>query len=433
MSLLQPNQNRWSRRWTVGMVVVLVGATVLAGCQSPASKRKLFPNMPVMGKGRTSALDKEADPLDPMGPRNVNRLVFHDLSPGQISNTMKTRGRHKIDQSAAQEAFDEGQRLYRQALATLEAGDPRGEAKSLFDEAAKKFQFAASRWPDSALEQDALFYEGESQFFADRYVQANRAFEKLITVYSGTRYMDKVQARRFAIAQYWLSLARAHSTWTPNVNFFDPSRPGYSLAAEARRLFHRIRLEDPTGKLADDATMALANAYFEAALYQDAADTYEDLRRTYPGSTFYYQASMMELKSRLNSYYGKSYDSSPLVKADALLKQLVVQFPNLPDQDREVLSREAAEVRHLLAERDFALGEYYERRGENRAAGFMFQEVAKNYGDTQLANKAQERLAVVRDKDPLPPERAQWLVELFPKSEASKPLIAAGDKESIFR
>ncbi|HMP79681.1 MAG TPA: outer membrane protein assembly factor BamD, partial [Pirellulaceae bacterium] len=381
MSNLSHHSCHNSKSGVLVAALLLAVCFVAAGCQSFGGKRKLLADNPLGLKNPAKRQNSDVDPLDPMGPRNINRLVWHDLAPDQIGTTFKTHGRRKKDEAAAKDAFDEGQRLYRQALATMDAGDPRSEAKPLFDEAAKKFKFAASRWPDSAIEQDALFFEGESLFFADRYVQANRAFEKLLAVYSGTRYLDRAQARRFAIAQYWLALARAHHAWTPNVNFVNPARPGYSLAAEARRLFHRIRLEDPTGKLADDATMALANAYFEAKMYQDAADTYEDLRRTYPGSTFYYQASVMELKSRLNSYYGQNYDASPLVKADALIKQIVVQFPNLPEQDRELISREAAEVRHLLAERDYSMGEYYERRGENRAAGIMYNEVAQKNGE----------------------------------------------------
>ena len=45
-----------------------------------------------------------------------------------------------------------------------------------------------------------------------------------------------------------------------------------------------MRIDDPTGKLADDATIALANAYFEQERYLDAADTYEDLRVNFPSS-----------------------------------------------------------------------------------------------------------------------------------------------------
>jgi outer membrane protein assembly factor BamD (BamD/ComL family) len=185
--------------------------------------------------------------------------------------------------------------------------------------------------------------------------------------------------------------------------------------------------------LADDATMALGNAYFEAKMYQDAADTYEDLRITYPGSQHAFHAHLFELKSRMNSYYGKSYDQEPLVKADELLKLIVQQFPQECESERDYLASEATTVRNLLAERDFSLGQYYEKKGENLAASMIFKDVAQNYDDTALAEDSKEKLIVLGDKAPEPQQRAKWLTDLLPQSEANKPLIASGDKESIFR
>ncbi len=45
-----------------------------------------------------------------------------------------------------------------------------------------------------------------------------------------------------------------------------------------------MRLDSPTGRLADDSTMELANNAFEKGNYEEAADLYEDLRTTYPDS-----------------------------------------------------------------------------------------------------------------------------------------------------
>ena len=134
-----------------------------------------------------------------------------------------------------------------------------------------------------------------------------------------------------------------------------------------------------------------------------------------------------------SSYYGKSYDQEPLVKADELLKQIEQQFPRECEGEREYLAAEATTVRNLLAERDFALGEYYEKKGENLAASMLYKDVTKSYDDTDLAADSKEKLAALGDKPPKPIQRAQWLTDMLPKSEVNKPLIASGDKESIFR
>ncbi len=414
------------------LIWLLLLVTLCAtGCQNPFSSSKSFGERKgLFGKSRDGTGDLLGnDSLDPMGERNGDRLLLHDLSPSQIATTFKVKGFAQPNEAEADKAFAEGQRLYEAAVAELEI-KPEA-ARKTFEQAGNQFRLAADRWPDSALEQDSLFFEGESNFFANRYVQANRAYEKLIASYSGSRYLDKAEARRFSIAQYWLQLARQGGL--NRIKIGDPQRPAFSLASEARRIFHRIRLDDPSGKLADDATMALGNAYFEAGMYQDAADTYEDLRITYPGSQHAFHAHLFELKSRMNSYYGKSYDQEPLVKADELLKRIVQQFPEECEGERDYLSQEATTVRNLLAERDYALGQYYEKKGENLAASMIYRDVARNYDDTPLAGDSEEKLAALGDKPPEPPQHAKWLIDMLPQSEANKPLIATGDKESIFR
>lgn len=414
-----------------GLLALLLCASCLLGCQSGLGK----PGGGLFGKSnKPAALRKEIDDsLDPMGPRNGNRLILQDLAPSQIGTTLKAKTTMKVDREGAQQAYDEGQRLYRQAASIPDEQDP--ERIKLFEQAANSFRLASARWRDSAIEQDALFYEGESYFFANRYVQANRSFEKLVSLYSGSRYLDKAESRRFAIAQYWLSLARSEDLkW--GTKYFkpgDPQRPTYGLASEARRILHRIRLDDPTGKFAGDATMALANAYFESQMYEDAADTYEDLRMNFPASKHQFHAHLFELKARMNSYYGDSYDAEPLIKANELLTRINTLYRDQAVAEQAFLDQEHTRVRNMLANRDYVLGEYYEQRGENRAAQIMYAKVSEDYHDTQLASHAEQRIGTVKDKPPIPEQQAQWLVDLFPQSEAAKPMIATGNKESIFR
>lgn len=416
--------------------IAAVAFISLSGCQ--ALQTKLSEATSKLGKPGGLRINRanDIDPdelLDPMGARNVNRLVLEDLSPGQIATTFAARSAKGNDRAKADGAFLKGQQLYQQALQELENNPSGSEHQSIFEKAANQFRLAAANLPDSALEQDALFYEGEAYFFADRYVQSNRAFEKLIAKYSGTRYLDDAESKRFAIAQYWQELIRDRTSWMPNIKFNDPSRPIMNVKGEARRILHRIRVDDPTGKLSDDATMALANAYFEDELYMDAADTYEDLRRNYPGSKHVFHATLFELKARMQSYHGDSYDAEPIEKADKLLQMLVNQFPQQSAEEEEYLKKEASTIRHLLAQREFSLGQYYERRGENRAAAIMYEKVARNFEDTTYSSQIEERLAALEGKPPVPEQKAQALVKLLSTPD-EKPLIATGDNErKLFR
>ena len=81
-----------------------------------------------------------------------------------------------------------------------------------YEEAAKKLGMAGFRWPDTPLQEDALFLRAESYFFANRYSKAQRAYEKLLKKFESTRYMDRVSPRLFAIAQYWEKLDQIHDS-----------------------------------------------------------------------------------------------------------------------------------------------------------------------------------------------------------------------------
>ncbi len=379
-------------------------------------------------RGAKRALDSD-EVLDPLGARDSNRLLLDDLAPSQLATTFKIRTRGGSDAEAAQGHFVEGQRLYDGGIKQL-AREPNGEShQEYFMDAANEFRVAAASWPDSELEENALFFEGESYFFADRYVQANRAYEKLIANYSGSRHLDQAELRRYSVAVYWLEVA--DNTSVPS--FTDPKRPKTNVAAEARRVLHRIRIDDPSGKLAGDATLALGKAFMKANRFYEAADTFEDLRNNYPGSKHLFTAYMLELEARLNGYQGKDYDDTPLRKADDLMKQIVRLFPKESEGQLPYLEKQASLIQQQIAERDYSMGQYFEGRGENRAAGIYYKKIADKYQETELGETINERIESVAALPPKPKQVGKWLVDAFPNPEPEKPAIRSGDNETMFR
>lgn len=415
------------------IVILAIGSLLISGasgCQSLApdlgsvngKKKSLF------GLGKKEREIDSDEVLDPLGARDSNRILWADLAPSQLLTTIKARTQG-ANPAVAKENYTEGQRLYQAAIDQLER-DPDGDLhKDMFNEAANQFRVASASMPDSQVEENALYFEGESYFFADRYVQSNRAFEKLIANYSGTHHLDHAEHRRYAIAVYWLELAE--TTFMPSLT--DPKRPQSGLATEARRVLHRIRIDDPTGKLADDATLALGKAFMNTQRYYEAADTFEDLRKNYPGSPHQFTAHMLELESRLQGYQGKNYDDTPLRKADDLMKNIVRLFPKECEGQLDYLEQRAAQIQNQIAERDYSMAQYFENKGENRAARIYYQKVADDFKHTPLGESVNQQIEKVAALPPKPAQPAQWLVNLFPDPEAAKPVIRTGDNESFFR
>jgi outer membrane protein assembly factor BamD (BamD/ComL family) len=355
---------------------------------------------------------------------------LEDLKPSAVANKVKAISGKGRNPDAAQELFRRGDRLYEQAVRT--EGEER---RRLLLEAAPFFEQAAARWPGSTLEHDALFRLGECYFFADRYVQANEAFEKLLAQYKNSRYLDAIDARRFALAQYWLEWERAKPESFYAVNVLDDKRPWRDTKGNALRLFDRIRLDDPTGKLADDATMAAANAHFLAGDFYQADMFYSDLRRTYPSSEHQFNAHFLGVQAKLLTYQGEDYSVTPLVEAGKLVEQIRRQFPQEYAENREEVDKASGQVRKLLAERHWRMAEYFERRWEYGSARYYYDAIVKEFPGTPIAEEARQRLAALSDKPVEPPQPLKPLADLFQagKDKLNIPTKAEKAQEGALR
>ncbi|HIF42522.1 MAG TPA: tetratricopeptide repeat protein, partial [Planctomycetes bacterium] len=118
-------------------------------------------------------------------------------------------------------------------------------AGELYLDAAGLYKQSAENWTDSALQEDARYMAGESYFFIDYYDKANESYEKLLEDYPNSRYMDVVQRRRFAIADFWLKDVEGNPRSVFAFNFLDKKFPLRDNLEEAIRIFDKIRLEDP--------------------------------------------------------------------------------------------------------------------------------------------------------------------------------------------
>ena len=283
------------------------------------------------------------DSLDPLGSCSRQCSLTEDLGPCQTKQTSATTLKSGEGEKTAQDSFDNAKQLYETAT-QIRMYNPQGvEHEEIFLEAAEKFRTALKASPDDELAQDALFFEGESFYFANDYVQSNRVFEGLISQHSGSRYLDRVEQRRYSIAAYYLDLEKNEAS----APFNNPESPNATLVSDAQKILRRIRLDDPTGKLADDATFALASSHMSSERYKEAAETFSDMRKNYPESEFQFRAGMLELESLLKSYKWLDEDDTTLACAEKLQKLIQTQFPIKAAKHSEILAKQGALIERL--------------------------------------------------------------------------------------
>ncbi|MCE9544324.1 MAG: outer membrane protein assembly factor BamD [Planctomycetia bacterium] len=300
-------------------------------------------------------------------------------------------------------------------------GDQAFQAKK-YDEAAVAFGAAAGLWPDSLLEEDAMFMRAESLFFATEYPLAFNAYEVLLTKYKRSRHLERAVAREYVIGQYWFQLYDFKPEATLQPNFNDKTRPRLDTLGYAIKAMEKVRLNDPTGPLADDSVMATANSYYLRHNYTDADYHYTLLRREYPKSPHQYEAHLLGIQSKLHIYQGPDYDSAPLKGAAELIDQTLKQFVQTPPDERQRLLELKEKIATARAERDWQAAQYYEAHEYYGAARMYYRQMMKEYANTKVATAAGERLAAIGDKPSDPAPRLTWISGLIPEPKDPKRL-----------
>lgn len=349
--------------------------------------------------------DQEGRPIRTRVAKQVKPKEGGLLADVKLSNTfqeMKTQVGMGPDERIARTAYAEGEQLFR---------------AEKYNEAAKKFKETISRSPIAQLQQDAEFQLAESYFFAENYPKANDAYEQLIQDHPNSPHLDKVIRRQFDLARYWESHHNYDPHWVTTPNLFDKRRPLFDTLGRAIKNYENIRLNDPTGPLADDAVMATANSYFMRKRFVDADYHYDLIRKEFPRSEWQYEAHLLGLECKLRRYEGSDYDGTPLEEAQKLAKQLRRQFGGqLEEEQRGRLREREARLTQLMAVRDYDMAQYHEGKKEYGSAKFYYQQIARDYPRTEAAEKSIERLAALKDEPDVPNEPLHAIVKLLPQS-----------------
>lgn len=326
--------------------------------------------------------------LDTIKPANVNKRFKQAIGRGP-------------DEPIAKAAFDKGEALFKERK---------------YDEAAKHFKEAASRWPDSGLEEDAMFYLGECYFFTDRYYRASDKYVELLKKYDNSRYLNDVVKRQFAIARYWEETAKDHKWYA--LNLTDKTRPYIDPEGNARSVYSHIHLSDSQGELTDDAVMAMASYCFRHNRFEEAADYYNELIKNYVNSEHLMRAHLLYIRAKLRAYQGPQYEAAPLNDAEALIEKTLNTFP--PDQlkeERQRLLQAREAIRFERGQRMFHAGEYYYKIKYYRAARHYYENVLREFPDTPFDRMARERLEETKDFEPVPRDYFKWLTKILPPAE----------------
>jgi len=333
-------------------------------------------------------------------PQGIEKLYLSNFG-----GTVKSAFGRGPDEMIARGLYAEADALYRQRN---------------YHDAAKKYEAAANRLPDSSLEEAASFMSGEAHYFANEYSKSDDQYIALLKKFPNTRFITTIVTREFAIGIYWLQYDRANPHWmlTPNLN--DDSRPMFDTFGYALRCFDNVRISDPRGKLADEAVWIVANAHFIKGHWDDADYYYKLIRNDYPKSPHQKDAHLLGIQVKLRRYQGPTYDGKPLKEAEQLIDQTIAQFGGELGDERERLLTAKGEVHAQQALRSWTLAQFYDKGKYYRAARIYYADVVEQYPQTQLAQASRQRLDAIRTEPDFPPDHFSYLAILFDGKDPNK-------------
>jgi TolA-binding protein len=190
-----------------------------------------------------------------------------------------------------------------------------------FAAAERQFAWIAEVRTGTTWGERSQYYLAECQYQQKNYTDALASWERLHTDYPATSYRDQIVRREYQLAQVWI-------TWGKPVILnkkkafvfarFHQGPPNDSTAKLALRALDAVRQTDPSGPLAADATIKIADYYMTQGDYDAAAAYYNQLLVEYPTSPFCPHARLRGVEARLRFYLLNHRDAAGLAVARGL-------------------------------------------------------------------------------------------------------------------
>ncbi len=295
------------------------------------------------------------------------------------------------------------------------------------DEAEKKFAAMVKKYgPPTTHGENARFYVAECQYQRKHYTAAHQSYQKLVSDYPGTTFLQKLTERELEIGRIWLAQsdpttpAEKKLPWQAR---FDGRLPWIDSQGSGIQALEHAQHNDPIGPSSDKAAIEIADFYMKHADYETAADYYELFVKEWAGkkSQFLQHAQLSAIDARVKSYMGPEYDSSCLEKARGMAIQTMETFPER-QASFEKLYLTIDHINDANAEKIYNIGMQYKRMKKVASAEYYLGWVPQRWPNSPWAVKAKTELAQLA-KMPRKPSKPSKII--IPPG-ASDPFMSSG-------
>ena len=233
-----------------------------------------------------------------------------------------------------------------------------------------------------------LIARAEAMIGLRMYDEAYEELQSFLAKFAGMSITSQALRLKFVIAEAHLAGAKRKIL----------GMKLFSGVDRALEILDEISSGYPDRRIAELAIKTKADYLFATGDHVLAEFEYERLLREYPRSRYQQIALRRSAESALAEFAGIDYDEAPLVNAAERYREYRIAYRG--EAQREGVDLILEGIKESRAEKERAIGAYYERTGHAGAAIYYYEHVAKNWPDTIAATKTASRLLELKSASP---------------------------------
>jgi outer membrane protein assembly factor BamD (BamD/ComL family) len=247
----------------------------------------------------------------------------------------------------------------------------------------KKYGQGESLYPE------VLIAKAEALIGLRQYDKAHTVLQAFLGEFGGMTLTAEALRLEFVIAETYLSGVK-RKVWLL-----------FRVSGEdvAYQIFDEISADHPDSPLAELAIKTKADHLFKVGEHALAELEYARVLKDYPRSRYHQFSLGRSAESALASFAGVEYDEAALVEAEERYNDYRLRYR--PQADRDGVGLILDSIHEMRAEKDFLIGQYYERTDHVGSAVFYYQGVRKGFPETIAAAKATSRLELLGVLEPV--------------------------------
>lgn len=244
-------------------------------------------------------------------------------------------------------------------------------------------KFIKTYGESDALYPGILIAKAEALIGRKDYHEAHLILQEFLNQFAGTGLTTEALQLEFVIAETYLAGTKRKIMGLRLLS-------GEDLAF---RILDEISVDYPEAELAELAIKTKADYLFKKGEHSLAELEYSRLLREFPQSRYHQFCFRRSAEAALASFQGIDYDETALIEAEERYRDYQRAFPVAAQREGVDLVLDG--IREARAEKEFSVGQYYERTDHLRSAVFHYELVRESWPDTLAATKATSRLQLI--------------------------------------